>query len=65
MEVNGKTLVIESEKKVSAASFATFIAKSLYDWIEEEHAGDFSVLENDGNDYIQYLIGQYEDGERL
>lgn len=65
MDVNGKTLTIESEKKVSAASFATFIAKSLYDWIEEDHAGDFSVLENDGADYIQHLVGLYEDGERL
>ena len=64
MEVNGKTLTIESEKKVSAQSFATFIAKSLYDWIEERK-GDFSSLENEGDDYILYLVGLYEDGERL
>lgn len=64
MDASGNYLTIESIKKTSGRSFAEFVAKGLYEWVEE-HKGDFSIIEQDGADYILYLIGAYEDGERV
>lgn len=64
MDASGCYLTIESVKKTSGSSFANFLAKGLYEWVEKEHKGDFSAIENDGADYILYLIGCYEEGER-
>ncbi len=63
MDVSGNYLTIESIRKVSGRTLADFIAKSLYEWVEE-NKGDFSILENEGSDYVLYLISEYEEGQR-
>lgn len=63
MESQGKTLIIESEKRVGSTSFCEFMARRLQECIEES-GGDFTRLDNSGAEWVLMIISEYESGAR-
>ena len=63
MEIQGKSLIIESEKRVGVGSFCDFIARRLMECIEES-GGDFTRLDTSGAEWIFMILNEYEAGGR-